>query len=279
MADTTVVNGRRVGLGRVQSPPDPKDFLHPMSLYLGAPRALPEFTEWQLPDQLLDQGQEPECVGFGFTHWRGNSPVRTAITTAMARAYYAEFKKRDNYPGPGTWLRVALNYFLEIGVIREYVWAQNVDQAREWVLTKGPIVIGIPWTEGMGNPTTDGRIRPTGQVLGGHCVEVNWSTMVDFGGPNSWGRWWGRDGCYTMAWADLAPFVAQSELVAAIEVGEDAPLPPPDPTDFERRLVAIEQEVAAQGGRMAAADAEIAALKKWSVNHRHTRWFSSLFGR
>ena len=62
----------------------------------------------------------------------------------------------------------------------------------------------------MANPDPEGRIKPHGDVLGGHAIlayKVQVPTKRRAGGRvwlwNSWGRNWGIDGSCWLSWDDL----------------------------------------------------------------------------
>ena len=57
-------------------------------------------------------------------------------------------------------------------LIEDYVWASTLREATEWVLTRGPVMIGTNWYRDFMEPTREGfvtfKTRQGGGVAGGH---------------------------------------------------------------------------------------------------------------
>jgi hypothetical protein len=94
---------------------------------------------------------------------------------------------------------------VEMGYMREYRWAFSLEDILKTVSYRGPIVMGTDWYEGMMEPDSEGYIRPTGGVIGGHAwlikaVSVPRKRVTVH---NSWGIGWGRYGDAYLTWDDL----------------------------------------------------------------------------
>jgi hypothetical protein len=187
----------------------------------------PRSYTWKLAVQL-DQGREGACVGFGWAHELAARPAEVEqITNAFAREHiYWEAQKIDQFPGgaypgavpfgEGTSVLAGARVVAHLGYIDEYRWALAPVELVLAVGYKGPAVIGVDWYEGMMRTDADGFIRPTGRVVGGHCVVVHGVKVVHDGDgrvdptrsyvriQNSWGPDWGLNGRCRLSFIDLA---------------------------------------------------------------------------
>lgn len=167
----------------------------------------------------LNQRNLGACVGYAFTHELLASPIRVAPTDTDLDEFAREevFHKAQHddpwagcYLGSscpieassdkyeGTSILAGIRTIQELGYINEYRWAFGEDDLWLSLSWFGPVVLGINWYEGMFNPDSEGFIRPTGQVAGGHAI-VAYRTRAATGGRsdewyevwNSWGDDWG----------------------------------------------------------------------------------------
>lgn len=164
--------------------------------------------------QILDQGREGACVGFGWTAEALSTPVavnlsRTKIKVptepnAFARNIYREAQKIDEWAGEsyeGTSVLAGAKVMRSLNLVREYRWAFTSDDILDSLLTKGPVVIGIWWYSGMYN-APNGVLSVSGQKVGGHCLAIvgyrlakDSKTGYDsYILQNSWGNDWGING-------------------------------------------------------------------------------------
>lgn len=152
---------------------------------------------WSVPVKL-DQGPIGACTGFGWAHEIAARPKPDAtITNEYALSIYYRAQQLDEYPGEdyeGSSVLGGAKAVMELGKLREYRWALGPGaEAAENDLAlavgyKGPAVMGTNWYEGMMEPDVDGYLRPTGNIVGGHCYlvhgyNIKWGYKV----WNSWG--------------------------------------------------------------------------------------------
>lgn len=173
---------------------------------------IPQTKTWRR-GQAYDQGRLPQCVAYAGKGLLNTAPlsaytpydIRTAYST---QAIYDGAQRLDQWPGEdydGTSGLGLGKYLVELGVIREYQWCFGVDDVLLNLSYNGPVAIGVNWYTGMFDPDGFGYITPTGQVEGGHEVEL---IGVDTArrrvvGMNSWGRDWGLDGRFFMRYEVL----------------------------------------------------------------------------
>ncbi len=174
---------------------------------------------------VLDQGTEGACVGFG---WMGSylaapkaaSPQPDANAGArVALDVYSRAKKIDEFPGEdysGTSVLAGAKIMQQDGRVSEYRWCFGIDDVRDAILTHGPVVIGVPWYEGMYE--TKGLVQISGQNVGGHCILLTgYDPALKFGGTprevfrwrNSWGKSYGLNGSAFIQASDLARLLGE----------------------------------------------------------------------
>lgn len=199
---------------------DMRDSLYPMRTHLSTVTALPEYKFWQR-GEILDQGREGACVGFGWTAWFNCKPTGYYRQRGdeYARNVYRDAQLIDEWhdtpPEEGTSVRAGARAMLARETLTEYLWAYSVDDVRAWLLSTGPVVIGAKWTEGMFDTNANGYIKPTGYVSGGHCVMLYGAAKTgDIFGQNSWGPDWGREGTFRISRDDLDALISMGGFVA-----------------------------------------------------------------
>jgi hypothetical protein len=173
---------------------------------------------WQHGEQL-DQGSEGSCVGMAWMQEALTSPVRVDLNRSgylvpalsVARSIYQEARVIDVADG-NTWPEGAsvlsgAKAMTRLGWLVEYRWCVEILDVIQTLVHRGPVVLGIPWLDGMWLPDTFGELHATGPAVGGHAILANGydpSRIVhpSAGRParsmihlqNSWGRDWGQDG-------------------------------------------------------------------------------------
>lgn len=190
---------------------DPRSKEYGIRKLFGAKRIVPTKTLWE-EGIVLDQGNEGACVGFA---WTGELLAEPAApqeqpsfkyANNLAIAFYKDAQKVDEWFGEnyeGTSVLAGAKIMKERGLIGEYRWCFNINDIRDAVITEGPVVIGIPWYDGMYDTDQYGVIRPIGQRVGGHAIlvsgydpalKIGSSTEEYFRLRNSWGDGYGNGG-------------------------------------------------------------------------------------
>lgn len=214
------------GLGRIPSPPDPRDLtLGDVALRLGV-RRLPKQRTWESL-RVLDQGDTGHCVGFGCAGWGIAEPVRDTWTNDDGHRIYRAAKVIDGEPDGenGSFVRSGLQALQQLGRVDTYFWLTGVgaevdmDALVDFLLGTGTVIVGTDWTADMFNPDADGFIAPTGAAEGGHCYLLRGAESRDvIRIRNSWGDSWGKNGDAFVRTDDMKRLLdGAGEACAAIE--------------------------------------------------------------
>lgn len=181
--------------------------------------AQPVTKLWTIPEtDVLDQGQEGACVGFGVTNELRFNPVPIpALTDGFAHdTIYWGAQKTDPWPGgsypgatptyEGTGVLFGIKVAAGLGYYGEYRWAFSEPEMALGVSQLGPAVIGVDWYNNMFTPDAKGFLHPTGGIAGGHCTLI---IGIDVPGKfyylyNSWGPDWGNHGVAKISRASMA---------------------------------------------------------------------------
>lgn len=183
----------------------------------------PNVVEWQDPRDVLDQGDTPHCVGFGWAQFGNTSPVNDSFANADGDKLYYDAKVIDGEPGAedGSDVRSGAKAMQQIGRLNAYAFASSFATAKAWVEKNGPVVLGTDWTDDMFDPDENGVIHATGQVAGGHCYlwvgvdEAKQQAEI----LNSWGASWGVNGRAFIPLAELEQLYASNgEACTAVEL-------------------------------------------------------------
>jgi len=140
---------------------------------------LPTRKTWAIAAKNLDQGDFGTCVGNGWTNFLRCAPIQTTADESMALKIYDlaitldEWTDNDNDTDRqmGTSVRGGAAAVTQMGRLKSYLWAFELQPAVEWVLTMGPVVLGTDWPSSFMRPDAQGivQIKPNSHSLGGHC--------------------------------------------------------------------------------------------------------------
>jgi len=215
-------------LGRRYAP-DERDTAYPFKLAQPPlPPRLPLFKFWQRGTPVLDQGQTPQCVAYAWKQWLMSSPIRQGQKQDPA-GIYAQAQQEDEWPGEdyeGTSVRAGAKVLQQRGFIANYLWAHSIDEIRDWIIAKSPVVLGTNWYSEMfngywGEDRLSGFwVQPQGALVGGHAyLALGYSfNRRAFRCLNSWGMNWGQRGKFWIAEEHLAELLQQNgEACVAVE--------------------------------------------------------------
>lgn len=212
--------GRVGGLGRIHVV-DARDQNFSMAAHLVdtlPTTPLPVKKTWR-SGPVLDQGDTPHCVGYAGAQslmtQELNRHSHRSLTSfdETGDSLYYECKVIDGEPTAedGSSARSLMQALANRGLLVKYVWASSPAEIQNWLLSTGPVLMGVPWHEQMDRPDPhSGLVGIGGGVRGGHEFEMQGVdttiTKGGFGlahGPNSWGVDWGKAGRFWIYVVDL----------------------------------------------------------------------------
>src|SRR5262245_45334597 len=229
---------KRFGLGRLTPPDRDKDEMFLMRRALAAPgTSLPTRKTWGISGTSLNQGQTGTCVGHAWRNFLRCAPVRTEKSGPSPFDIYRSAVMLDEWTGnddegtlpdgdpgldAGTSVRAGAKAVTAFGRLKSYLWAFALQPAVEWVLTKGPVVLGTDWWSSFQTPDREGivQIKVGARVVGGHAFL--WRGVDTKRGlalcTNSWSDDWGKSGEFYIPFRDLERLIADNgEACTAVE--------------------------------------------------------------
>jgi hypothetical protein len=156
---------------------------------------------------ILDQGQHSCCVGCGCVDVLNAEPNSRNLTLDDALSIYADAQAIDGLGAgeparQGTTIEAGAKILSKRGLITDWRWTDNAEEAWEYFWTVGPLITGLTWTNDMEDST--GILSPSGWDVGGHCTAIIAADATQqlpmLLVQNSWGVGWGHQGC---AWITL----------------------------------------------------------------------------
>jgi hypothetical protein len=231
------------GLGRVPSPPDPRDSGYLARLRFAAAVEKPERAHRKHYTELLrvDQGPIGQCTMASAAHIVAAGPITQRpyyvnaphFDTIQAYCRAQEIDRRtygwteptycqDHRRGDtGATMRSAAQVLREKAYIGHFWWLSSVDELLVYLTNVGPVWMGTWWYAGMNRPDSRGFIHPTGRKEGGHAYvldEIAWRGEYVWM-LNSWGRTWGHRGRAKLSFESLRMLMGDwGEALAVTEV-------------------------------------------------------------
>lgn len=202
---------------------------------LSEDQTIPVTNKWNVP-QYLNQGDQPSCVGFAWSHELCAAPKKVVgITNQTAYDLYKKAQTLDEWPKEnydGSSTLGGVKACQELGFIGAYYWAENAEEVALAISYKGVVVIGINWFDKMFTPNADGIIVPEGNLAGGHEILVRGYNAEKkmFLLHNSWGLSWGISGGAWISYDDLDYLLSSSQQGDACVPTERFKNPHPDET-------------------------------------------------
>jgi len=205
---------------------DERDDLYGVMEVIGG-QGEPVTVAWPFPEgaEVLNQGKEGACVGFGCCNELRCHPVPVlGLDATFAReSIYWPAQRDDPWPGgafpgaqpfyEGTSVRAGVKQLVRMGYVGEYRWAKS-EAEMALAISVGPIIIGVDWYQGMYRPNSLGYLRPTGAKVGGHCCLVTGLKVTNkatgtgyYTIYNSWGPNWGNKGTARISRADMRKLI------------------------------------------------------------------------
>jgi hypothetical protein len=229
--------GKR-GLGRIAPRDRDNDEQFLMRRALGAPGTpLPTRRSWRIGSTALHQGDTHTCVGHAWRNFLRCAPLQTekagpssfdiyrkAVIVDEFRSNDDESRLPDGDPGlaSGTTVRAGAKAVMEFGRLKSFLWAFALQPGVEWVLTKGPVVLGTDWWSSFFQPDDENivHLKANASIAGGHAylwrgVDMKRGLALC---TNSWGDEWGKSGDFYIPLRDLERLISDNgEACTAVE--------------------------------------------------------------
>lgn len=176
-------------------------------------------------DTVLDQGDTPHCVGYTGADFQNTLPTDSNMSAFGAEDLYRQCKIIDGQPGMenGSSIHSLMKVLRRYGRINAYAFTSSLTTVKLWILTKGAVLVGTNWFEGMGETDPQGFVHPTGKVVGGHAYSlIGYDPKTDtFTGLNHWGATWGLNGRFRITGREFSRLLVRGcELAMAVELAQ-----------------------------------------------------------
>ena len=211
--------------GAIPSPEDSRDIL--LSIVQPVILRIPKECPVPFDLTILNQGQNPYCVGFSSATLKQEREMRERVSQIFDGEWiYKKCKEIDNYPETGTYLRIAMKVLQKQGAkpfneieeeakkykIGSYARVNELtfEGLKKAIFVNGALIAGF---RGSNQGWQTAYIRPpkVGESTWGHAVSLIGYNQNYIIGQNSWTENWGDKGLFYIP-EDYLPFEAWSIL-------------------------------------------------------------------
>jgi hypothetical protein len=177
---------------------------------------------------IFNQGQVGSCTGNAGVGCISTAPFGNQDNTTYPRDEVGAVKlysDAENLDGDGPYppndhgssgLSIA-KVLQKYNLISTYQHTFSFDDALK-AGSQYPFMTGTNWYSDMYTPDADGRVHPTGNIVGGHeylCRQID-ATNSKIWFDNSWGSEWGVQGRFYMTFEDYKSLLAQQGDVTVL---------------------------------------------------------------
>lgn len=161
---------------------------------------------WGTPKQAEATACLPYAPGQAWHAWYVSRKTWLPRSRYVPLTAYDFFKAGEVPDTDAATIRGGAKLLVKNKLIRSYFWTQDIDVLANYLLMRGPAILGTVWLEGMMNPSYEiAEIEASGPIMGDHAYVVDGinlrSGMVRI--KNSWGVDWGRYGWGYLPMTDL----------------------------------------------------------------------------
>lgn len=208
---------RQFGFRQVE---DTRDARFPLALALKAARGKKPRQRFYKVGPILDQGQTSSCVGHACKQLLASEPISQGEGLSPF-TIYREARVIDEFPDDateGTSVRAGLEVLRRRKLIASYLWAQNAEQAVDYILRIAPLVVGTDWKADMSVPDSKGIVSVSGASEGGHAYFAMGADLAEgtIQFVNSWGIEFGMGGMFSITIDDFDKLLRQGGVAAAV---------------------------------------------------------------
>lgn len=180
---------------------------------------------WTTRKDPLNQEQDGHCVGFACAAELAAKPASYAVQDSTGHKIFSAAQSIDRSEGrnyaDGATVLAGMKACQRGGYFSKYGWCFGIDDVINWIVRKGPVILGINWYTSMFDPDSNGRLSISGEVAGGHAIMANgfWPSAPHLDDvlvlTNSWGKNWGINGRAYISVEDLNRLLKEDGEAAA----------------------------------------------------------------